>query len=662
VVGTSLALVFWQPLATGAGLVGGDVYNYYFPLKKLYADGLHHNTLNFWHPGIGHGIDVLSESQTAALYPFNLLAYRWLPLNAAYNAVQIAHYVLTFVFTCWLARALGIGQWGTLLTALVFTYGWFPPRICLEWAIVTGTWAPLALGCTVRWLRDGGRRWLWGLAVVTCVQLTAGHFQLAFTTVLAVGVVTVCWRNAQPAWREVLRYRGAVLLALLAGFMLAAPQLFPTWQLKRRSDRNVAEFFQTVRYGRIPPWYLWQLVAPFAVYADPEGWLRAAGGDSNKTEAHLYFGLVPLALIGISLIGRRRGFSRRPWIALAGVGGTLAIGSAAPLLAHLPGFGFFRYPGRYGLMVQLAGAVLAGAALDAIGVRRRWATHLAAAGVIAATVVDLLVVARNPAIHQVTILRPPIAERIGESQIFHQLLPTDRVLAPDPNTLALSGASCVPHYLGMGPAEFEAIWSRLPNVFQSAPVPAEMIELLRRCGVTHLLTERPAFPDLPATLLWAGYDRFLHPRWGRDPAEPLYLYRFDVSLGRAYLRRDEGSVLPAKATIVDFSPHAVTIECECPEACELVVADLWWPGWRVTVDGQSALGRSDIDYPGRVVSLAPGRHLVRWRYVPIHFLQGCAVSAITLAAWLLMEIRLWRRVRRDGRYGQENTHASPGHN
>ena len=53
-------------------------------------------------------------------------------------------------------------------------------------------------------------------------------------------------------------------------------------------------------------------------------------------------------------------------------------------------------------------------------------------------------------------IRPPVIRLLDRSEVFRLLQPTDRVLAMDGNTLALSGAACVPPYLGMGPAEYYA--------------------------------------------------------------------------------------------------------------------------------------------------------------------------------------------------------------
>jgi uncharacterized membrane protein YfhO len=66
---------------------------------------------------------------------------------------------------------------------------------------------------------------------------------------------------------------------------------------------------------------------------------------------------------------------------------------------------------------------------------------------------------------------------------------------------------------------------------------------------------------------------------------------------------------------------------------ELVLTDVHYPGWTVTVDGKEAdLHR--VDYLLRGTTLAAGRHRVEFRYEPASFRVGWIVSLIALAGLL----------------------------
>ncbi|MFM8220964.1 MAG: hypothetical protein ACKOJF_18800, partial [Planctomycetaceae bacterium] len=146
VVAVALTALFWPTLWAGGGLVGGDVYYYFLPQKAFFADRLQAGALPLWNPLVGHGYPQLAESQTGALYPPYWPLYRWLSLNAAFNATILGHYLWAFLGCYWLARQSRLSPSGALFAALVYTYSWFPPRVSLEWAIVGGSWLPWAVG------------------------------------------------------------------------------------------------------------------------------------------------------------------------------------------------------------------------------------------------------------------------------------------------------------------------------------------------------------------------------------------------------------------------------------------------------------------------------------------------------------------------------------
>lgn len=616
---------FWWPLVQGAGVIGGDVYNYFLPLKTHYAQGLAANTIYLWNPDIGHGVPVVGESQTGVFYPLNLLYYRFLTLNAAFNASLLTHYVLCFVFMYWLARELCFTRLASLFSSLVFTYGWFVPRACLEWAIVTGCWLPLAALCVLRWLRTGQARWLLALAGVLAVQLLAGHFQLAFVTILTLMFLAAFAPTPAPLLKAKLGRRAAVPMAVCLAFAFAAFQILPTWQLKKLSQRDEKTFAGSVVYGHIPAWYLLQLVAPFAVYPEAGRILSDAGAHTNKIEAHLYFGLLPLLMVAGLVISGRMPRRLWVWIGVTVLGLVLAIGWPIPYLNNLPGFGFFRYPGRYGLMAQLGFAVLAGAA-SSLFLRRSSIVQVFAISVIfAATMLDFKWVQQQD--WYLSIVAPPPIETVDHSEVFAIVRqdPNARVWAMDANTLALSGRACVPPYLGMGPAEYYRIYDQqMPDLSHgdTGADPAETLAMLQKLGITHLLTESPLPADWPVTILWQGRDEFL----ARKGYPNLILYRFDAAWGRAYFIAPNS--VPKPVTIRELHPHRVEIDCETDVPCQLVVTDLNYPGWNVELDGRLATPEDDPLF--RIVALEPGRHHVVWTYTPSEFHIGLFISAAML--------------------------------
>ncbi len=754
-----LTLVFWLPIWCGAGFVGGDIYSYFFPQKVIYAKALHAGELPLWNAHAGFGYPLLAESQTGIFYPPNLLLYSWLDAHSAFHVSFLLHYIAAFVFSTMAARRLGLSLLPSWLTAMVYVYGWFPPRTCVEWAIIGGTWLPAALWCAESFLASRRWRYAIGLSGVLAVQLLAGHFQIAWITLLllVVYVPARAWwvgdnshqfsaNSLQPdSDRRVpmaesrwplsfpLRAITVAYAAMLFGLTLAAVQLVPTYELKQLSQRATVGKEHELDFGAIPPWYWLQACRPSHWYSpltDREAAFRESPplghSRTNSAEAHFYFGVAPLMLFVACLVGllgelvARQSMNRFVlfWLSIAILSGLYTSGWLLPLTQHLPGFSFFQGAGRYGLLTTWAVAVLAGSAVDRFlrspDVPRclAWVQIIGSAwslsvwyllsddvaavmtqvptfnpltlmatngqgtdplmsllqlGVLLALVIGVSAVlwwlSERPkgidvrvaligfvllttAVEFWTISRlvtftqivesPPL-KALEQSPVRQKLLeaaktrPTLRLFAPGANLPSTLGVSSTPIYLTFGPAEYVDDSLRLSE------------DWLHRGGVTHLLSFDPQPASDSMQLIWQGDDPFLNRAWGRS-GQPLYLYEFRQPLGRAHLRALNGKSLEMTAgKLTGFNSRANAVEClvDLNEASVLVLADLDYPGWSVTVDGHAAESLR-IDNLFRGVRLESGSHRVAWSYQPRSVLIGAVISVVTLLMLAaLAHVRFW---------------------
>ncbi len=89
--------------------------------------------------------------------------------------------------------------------------------------------------------------------------------------------------------------------------------------------------------------------------------------------------------------------------------------------------------------------------------------------------------------------------------------------------------------------------------------------------------------------------------------------------------------------IVHYDPTSVTVEARLSEPGLIVLADQFYPGWRVEVQTEGGLARSlpieRTDNCMRGVRLAAGNHRLVFRYRPGAFYSGALVSVI---AWLAL--------------------------
>jgi hypothetical protein len=683
-----LTYVFWHGLWRGGGLIGNDLYPYYFPQKTYYADRLRAGEFPLWNNLVGHGYPVIAESQTGAFYPFHLLLYSRLDVNTAYNAVQLIHYVLAFVFTWLFARRIGISQTGSIVAALIYTYGWFPVRIGLEWAIIGGAWLPAALWAAESFLATSRLRFAVALAFALTMQLLAGHFNIAFITllVLALYVPGRLWfapfsRDSESSERSAplrkaseSRLNGALAAAMLfaavvIAFGLAAVQLLPTWELKQHSQRTVVADGYHPAQGHLPPEYLLQTVAPWHYYAGdvdqrlremtPEGFDR-----TNKVEAHLYFGLASIALI---LFGICSGclLRDRRWLLWAGIAivfTVLCTGWLVPVTRHLPGFGYFEGPGRFGIATTFAVAVLAAASWDRLADYARGSTRLVLFAVVFGLIAaDLWWVGRTVREGNTFLVEyPPVLDR-DKSPIRRVLLESDRpprLFSRGANTPTLLGVASTPTYLGLSPSAYFDPKLTIP---QPVPVgrkitPAQ-IAWLRRAGVTHVLSfERLENSNWPVTLVWAGTDPLLNRAWARR--EPLYLYELKDCRGRLSWLNPAAD---KTATIREYRANRVVAEVSSSAGGTLVYTDLDYPGWIVTIDGDPAESQT-IDGMYRGVAVPAEKHTVVWSYRPRSQTIGVVISLASLifgvAAVLLTRGRVWR-IQNCGEKSSDQTGAPP---
>ena len=103
-----------------------------------------------------------------------------------------------------------------------------------------------------------------------------------------------------------------------------------------------------------------------------------------------------------------------------------------------------------------------------------------------------------------------------------------------------------------------------------------------------------------------------------------------------------GAAQPAgSATITKYSLHRVGVEVEALRPAVLRLADLWYPDWKVTVDGRPAkLLRAD--HVLRAVAVPAGRHLVEFRFASGAFTAGFWLSIVSAVfALLLMGAGWW---------------------
>lgn len=133
------------------------------------------------------------------------------------------------------------------------------------------------------------------------------------------------------------------------------------------------------------------------------------------------------------------------------------------------------------------------------------------------------------------------------------------------------------------------------------------------------------------------YDEILaYMRSGQlDPTSEVLL-RSDAGGGTAGAATEPAMDEAGTVEITEHTPSGVQLSIGVPDSCYLVVSDVYYPGWRVFVDGKEEdLLRAD--YAFRAVRVGAGVHTVKMTYSSVYFKIGVlfTVAGIALLAVLI---------------------------
>ena len=93
--------------------------------------------------------------------------------------------------------------------------------------------------------------------------------------------------------------------------------------------------------------------------------------------------------------------------------------------------------------------------------------------------------------------------------------------------------------------------------------------------------------------------------------------------------------------LLTATANTVEIEVKLTADGTVILRELMYPGWTVTVDGAAAVAEASDDIM-RSVSVSEGTHKIRWTFKPTSFYVGTAISAVTLfclLAFVALEAR-----------------------
>lgn len=351
----------------------GPIFEYYswrFTARERIRAG----EIPLWNPMELSGNVLLGNSQSAVLYPPNVLLYL-LPLWLGINLVTLLHTVVTGLLMYGLCRALRLQPIAAVTGALVW-------MLCGLQVVWTEFQTPTAVLC---WLP--GALWAWefarrsgrtalglcGVSGALALSFVAGHPQFAMY-VAGMTALYILWRTPRKAlW--------AVPISLLAAFLLGASTLLPVAEASRINHRRgIRTYGESIRL-RLPPAYLGGLLLPNAL-GNPRDYVEVEDGVARPGNPYIgaydfieythYVGIGALVLVMLALLWRFNMPEVRFFSTMGLIGIALALGTPVGLILFrlVPGYAQFQAPARALCMVSFAFAALAAQGLEAALARK----------------------------------------------------------------------------------------------------------------------------------------------------------------------------------------------------------------------------------------------------------------------------------------------------
>ncbi len=384
IFGLLTLFLFREFVVSNGMLFGTDVIALGYFARHFYAEILTAaHTFPLWNPYIFGGLPFVDAMHGDIFYPTSLLLLV-MPAHRAMGWKLVLHVFLAGVVTYGWLRHLKISRSIAVFGGI--TYMLAPVMITLVYPghdgkLFVTALTPLALWAT-DWAIARGRAWRFAtLAAVVALLMFTAHMQLAYFTVWAIVALAVFRliqrrRAGESASFVAKRFAALAIAGVIGALAIGAIQVWTPirylTKYSQRVERTTAAEAES-GYAYSTSWSLhaeetFSLVVPEFVGANLQTDERAINtywGRNPFKLNHEYAGLIPLLLLPIALMGRKRRGEAWLFAGIAAASLIYALGATTPFFRLfywlVPGVKLFRAPSS--IMFIFAIAVITAAAL-----------------------------------------------------------------------------------------------------------------------------------------------------------------------------------------------------------------------------------------------------------------------------------------------------------
>lgn len=679
IFGFAAALLYRLTLYREA-LYWGDLFLYFHPLEEHVQTSLRTGQTPLWNPYVLCGQPLIGNPQAWVIYPTTALL-PFMPVWAYFTVNYLLHIGFAGLGTYLFTRRLCGDRLSGVFAALVYSgSGFLMARLQFPTMVQAAAYLPWLLVLLDRLVERPGIGYASLLAVTVALEVLAGHAQLAYMSFGAATVYLLSRLYQTRKHRERARRAFAwAASALVVGMLSTGAQILPMVQLFGLSTREKLTWAQANRFV-LRPSELIHFIAPYwhGSPANGDFW-----GEGNLWETCVYVGIIPL-ILAIYAICRR--IHRRSVIffgLLAAISLWLAMGKFGGLFwiafYVVPGLASFHDPARFTFLTTFALAVLGAYGLRALR-DHGWGNRLRIVAVsISALNLWSFSAHFNPTVNpypSAFTYRPRFmaaAPTFGAGRVFSAQ--RDQVwqrylnysdFGPDSARYVHELTDTVSPNIGMRFGLEEG------SGYEPVPIRSVTeVDALVRVAIERKDSHLPALLGLfnTSAVLLPEMTRYRHPAFEDDTARGVTVLTVRNPYPRAWLVRETVQVDGSRRALAairapDFDPRETAIISDgnglaTPASHEpasavqvlhsspghvsvladagatpafMVLSQTWYPGWRVTVDGQSAhIVRTNHAFTG--VTLTPGLHRVEIAFLPAAYRVGLYLTVASV--WLI---------------------------
>lgn len=337
------------PALTGGWVMGTDAVELNIPQMTFYRSAFLSGESPFWNPYLAVGFPNFVSMAGFPFAPIYLFLYILPAITVHYLGIWLT-LAAAFFFCVLFARSIGIGNWGSILSAAAYLAG----NIHFARDLVLST--ALFLQVILFWIAMRAHRssstksfigWTAaGSAVVGYGLLMTSYFPLLYIGTVLFAFILFLGIKKEKTGRSLAQMAAFLFLIFILGTLIGSLQIVPTYVMTQLSQRSSS-------FGH--EGYALQLKDLF-------NFIRLT--PDRGLDAYLYMGIAPLFLFIFSWFSRGAMINFFRWAFLIALSLSLAGSPLFGIIIKIPPFSFFQGAARFMLVGIFASSLLAGYGLD----------------------------------------------------------------------------------------------------------------------------------------------------------------------------------------------------------------------------------------------------------------------------------------------------------